>query len=158
MNTAAPRQTLLHSTFSVKRSYPFAPARVFAAFANQATKRRWYVEGEGFDIDEFTMDFRIGGRELIRFRFQGGEPIINDGNYLDIAPEERIILTFTMKTGARLISISLATIEFKATGTGTQLLYTEQGAFFDVTDKMANRKAGTRELFDRLDEELRLHV
>lgn len=157
MNTTAPRQSLLHSTFSLKRTYPFAPSRVFAAFANQATKRRWYVEGEGFEIDEYTMDFRVGGREFIRFRFQGGEAIINDGSYLDILPEERIILAFTMKSGDRFISISLATMEFKAVGVGTQFLYTEQGAFFDVTDKMANRKAGTRELLDRLGEELQLH-
>lgn len=155
MNQAAQEQSLMHSTFSVKRTYPSSPARVFAAFANPATKRRWFVEGEGWEIDEFSMDFRVGGRELSRFRFQGGEPMSNETIYLAIAPDQRIVFTFTMMIGGKHISISLATVEFTLTGKGTQVLYTEQGIFFDVTDKLANRKAGTRELLDKLGEELR---
>ncbi|MCX6049372.1 MAG: SRPBCC domain-containing protein [Chloroflexi bacterium] len=63
MQAMATQQSLMHSTFSVKRTYPSSPARVFAAFANPETKRRWFVEGEGWEIDEFSMDFRVGGRE-----------------------------------------------------------------------------------------------
>lgn len=155
--STTPQQTLLHSTFSVKRTYPSPAQRVFAAFANPATKRRWFVEGEGFEIDEFTMDFRVGGRERTLFRFQGGEQVSNDGIYLDIVPNQRIVFAFTMKTDSHMISISLATVQLTPIGSGTQLLYTEQGAFFDVTDKMANRKEGTRELMDRLGEELRVN-
>src|SRR6476469_4578695 len=155
MQATATQQALLHSTFSVKRTYPSSPARVFAAFANPETKRRWFVEGEGWEIDEFSMDFRVGGREFSRFRFQGGEPTSNDTVYLDIVPDQRIVFAFTMLSGNRHISISLATIEFTPAGRGTQLLYTEQGVFFNVTDKLANRKAGTRELLDKLGEELR---
>jgi len=154
MQAAAQKQSLMHSTFSVKRIYPASPARVFAAFANPETKRRWFVEGEGWEIDEFSMDFRIGGREFSRFRFQGGEPTSNETIYLDIVPDQRIVFTFTMLSGHRHISISLATVEFTPAGKGTQLFYTEQGVFFDVTDKLANRKAGTRELLDKLGEEL----
>ncbi len=29
-------------------------------FADSAIKRRWYVKGEGWQIDEFTVDFRVG--------------------------------------------------------------------------------------------------
>jgi uncharacterized protein YndB with AHSA1/START domain len=36
-----------HSTFTIERTYPVSPARVFFAFADKATKRRWLIEGEG---------------------------------------------------------------------------------------------------------------
>ncbi len=97
MSVAAPQQSLLHSTFSAKRTYPATPARAsLPPFANQATKRRWFVEGEGWEVDEFTMDFRVGGRELSLFRFRGGEQMSNEAIYLDIVPDQRIVFTFTI--------------------------------------------------------------
>ena len=50
-NTAAPVTTeepVTHSTFSIERTFPVPPARVFFAFENAATKRRWFAEGEGW--------------------------------------------------------------------------------------------------------------
>lgn len=154
MSASAPQQTMMHSTFSVKRTYPVTPERVFAAFANPITKRRWFAEVEGFTIDEYSLDFRVGGRELTRFRFGAGEQVSNETIFLDILPDQRIIFTFTMKGAERLISISLATIEIRRASQGTQLIYTEQGAFFGVADKMINRKYGTAKLFDRLGQDL----
>ena len=50
-------ETVVHSTFSVERTYPASPSRVFSAFADQATKRRWFAEGEGWEVQEFASDF-----------------------------------------------------------------------------------------------------
>jgi uncharacterized protein YndB with AHSA1/START domain len=60
--------SIVHSSFVVEHTYPASAARVFAAFSNPATKRRWFAEGEGWQIDEFNVDFRVGGRETSRFR------------------------------------------------------------------------------------------
>jgi uncharacterized protein YndB with AHSA1/START domain len=157
MRTIENQGSVVHSTFSIARTYPAAPARVFAAFANQATKRRWFVEGEGWEVEEFTMDFRVGGRVASRFRFKGGAPIANDTIYLDIVPGQRIVIAYTMTVGDKRISASLATIEIAPAGNRTRLVYTEQGAFFDGADKPAGRKAGCGELFDKLGEEFRMH-
>ena len=155
METPANQPPVVHSTFSIDRTYPSPPARVFAAFANQGTKRRWFVEGEGWEIDEFTMDFRVGGKETSRYRFQGGPQAGNDTVYLDIVPDRRIVFAYTMLTGDRRISASLATVEIAAEGGGTRLRYTEQGAFFEGADDPAGREAGCRDLFEQLGEELR---
>jgi len=154
MQAPANEESVVHSTFSVERTYPSSPARVFAAFANQATKRRWFVEGEGWEIDEFTMDFRVGGRETSRYRFQGGPPAGNDTVYLDIVLDRRIVFAYTMLVGDRRTSVSLATIEIAPMGDGSRVVYTEQGAYFDGTADPAGREMGCRELFEKLGEEL----
>jgi uncharacterized protein YndB with AHSA1/START domain len=154
MPTTVAQPSVAHSTFSIERAYPASPARVFAAFANQATKRRWFAEGEGWQVDEFSSDFRVGGYERARFSFEGGGPMGNDTVYLDIVPERRIVFAYTMLAGDTRISVSLATIELTPAGAGTRLLYTEQGAFFDGADKPAGREIGCRDLFEKLAEEL----
>ena len=157
MHIPANPSAVVHSTFSLERTYPSPPARVFAAFANQETKRRWFAEGEGWQVDEFTVDFRVGGREVARFRFKGGPPMGNDTVYLDIVPERRIVLVYTMTAGDRRISVSLATVEIAPAGAGTRLVYTEQGAFFEGADAPRQREHGCRWLLEQLAEELRTH-
>ena len=154
MHTPANQSSVVHSTFSIERTYPSPPARVFAAFSNQQTKRRWFAEGEGWEVDEFTLDFRVGGREVSRFRFKGGAPMGNDTVYLDIVPERRIVLAYTMLAGDTRISVSLATVEIAPSGDGARLVYTEQGAFFEGADAVRQREQGCRWLLEQLAEEL----
>jgi uncharacterized protein YndB with AHSA1/START domain len=128
---------------------------VFSAFANQAAKRRWFAEGEGWEVEEFTLDFRVGGREFSRFRFEGGAPIRNETVYQDIVPDRRIVFVYSMAVDDQRISVSLATVEITPSGDGTRLIYTEQGAFFDGASEPEGREAGIRELLEKLGEELR---
>jgi uncharacterized protein YndB with AHSA1/START domain len=157
MHTAEHQSLVVHSTFSVERTYPSPPARVFAAFSNQAPKRRWFAEGEGWEVDEFTMDFRVGGQEISRFRFKGGPPMGNDTVYLDIVPDRRIVLAYTMLAGGARISVSLATVEITPAGDGARLVYTEQGAFFEGEKAVRQREHGCRWLLEQLAEELLNH-
>jgi uncharacterized protein YndB with AHSA1/START domain len=154
---------VLHSTFAIDRNYPVAPSRVFAAFANGATKRRWFSPGKGPEVLAFTLDFRVGGREQSRYRFEGGPPgapppgteMCNDTLYQDIVPDQRIVFAYTMAIGDKRISASLGTVELVPEAKGTRLMYTEQAAFFDGADGPTMREAGWRGLFQNLDDELR---
>ena len=151
-------RSVTHATFVIERVYDAMPARVFKAFEDPAAKRRWFVEGEGWQIDAFDTDFRVGGYERSRFRFKGGVPITNDTIYQDIVANERIIIAYTMTIGGNPISSSLATMEFRKEGKGTRLVFTEQGAFLDGHDNVPQREAGTRELLEALDKELTRQV
>ncbi|HEV7317847.1 MAG TPA: SRPBCC family protein [Ensifer sp.] len=142
-----------HATFVIRRSYAAPPRCVFHAFADAAIKRRWFVEGEGWTIDEFTSDFTVGGRERSRFRFGDGPTMTNDTIYLEIVPNERIVFSYTMTVSGTPISISLGTLQFAADSAGTRLVYTEQSAFLDRPDDAGERNVGCYALLQPLADE-----
>ena len=150
------KPSVIHSTFVVERAYPAAPERVFAAFADPASKRRWFVETSGHEVEHYEMDFRAGGREHTRFRFRKpGTPVhgltcVNDAGYLDIMPNRRLVMASTMAVDGRCISASLVTVELLPSSAGTDLILTHQSAFFEGSDGPEMREAGWRELLSRL--------
>ena len=146
---------VVHASFSVERTYPVEPARVFHAFEDQDAKRRWFVEGEGFEVYSYSSDFRVGGREESRFQFLGNDqvpaaPMGNDTVYLDIVPDERIVIAYSMTMAGRPFSASLATMEFEPVPEGTRLVYTEQAAFLEGSDGPELREQGVRQLLEAL--------
>jgi uncharacterized protein YndB with AHSA1/START domain len=143
-----------HASFTIERSYAASPARVFAAFADPAAKRRWLAEGEGWEVEQFDADFRVGAHERSRFRYRGGPPVTNDTVYQVIQPDERIILAYVMTLDGAPLSGSLLTIEFEPEGSGTRLVFTEQGAYLDGKDGPVHREEGSRGLLEKLAEEL----
>ena len=153
------KQSVIHNTFVIERSYPKPPEVVFSAFADADKKRRWFAEGHNHDVEEFAMEFRIGGSERARYRFREGTPfpgvaLSNQGSYQDIVPNRRVVTASTMTFGDKRISASLVTIELLATDKGTDLICTHQGAFFEGSDGPQMREAGWRKLFDQLATEL----
>ena len=149
------QRSVIHSTFVIERSYPVTPARVFAAFADPAQKRRWFAGERAMTLEEFEMDFQVGGREHTRSRFREGSPfpgtaLANHTTYQDIVPDRRIVLAYTMTLGDRRISASLATIELVPTADGTSLVFTEQGAYFEGADGPDIRERGWEGLLDSL--------
>jgi uncharacterized protein YndB with AHSA1/START domain len=148
-------RSVTHATFVVERTYDASPARVFAAFADPAIKARWFAGPEEWGPDEREMDFRVGGRETSRGGPPGGPVHAFEGLYYDIVPDQRIIFGYDMHLDDARISVSLATVELLPSGSGTRLIFTEQGAFLDGYDDPAGREHGTGELLDQLGAELR---
>ena len=150
----ATETTIVHSTFVLERSYPQPPDRVFAAFAQPARKRRWYAEGD-HEIQEFEMEFRVGGGERFHYRFKPGHPIAgseinNESTYQEIVPDQRIVMTAKMSLNEKPIQVALLTFEFLSSAAGTNLVLTNQGTFIDWPDGDKMIEHGWRGLLESL--------
>lgn len=158
-NMQMDKRGVTHGTFVIERSYAVNVERVFAAFAEPAKKRKWFADGESGAAEEFAMDFRVGGTERTVRRMGRDTPfpgvaLINESTYQDIVANQRVVLAYTMTLGERRISASLATFEFVATEKGTDLVFTEQGAYFEGADGAKPREHGWSALVERLGKEL----
>ncbi len=150
-------RTVTHGSFTIERTYPASPARVFAAFATPEAKARWFG-GPDESLSDREFDFRVGGHE--RITTKGDTTYIFDAVYYDIVPDERIVTAYEMYANGDRLSVSVATVELTTAdlttgelttgGNGTHLVYTEQGAFLDDRDKPEWREHGTTELLDKL--------
>jgi uncharacterized protein YndB with AHSA1/START domain len=146
--------SVVHDTFTIERSYPATPARVFAAFADPQAKARW-ADSPGSEPDGdiggyIEFDFRVGGHERFGFKMPGGRTYRYDALYYDIVPDRRIVYCYEMYADGARISVSVAAIEFVNGDAGTALTYTEQGTFLDGLDQPEFRAEGTGELLDSL--------
>jgi uncharacterized protein YndB with AHSA1/START domain len=156
MTTTEP--ATVHNTSVLEHNYPQPPASVYAAFAQPARKRRWYAEGD-HEIKEFEMEFRVGGHERLHYRFKPGHPIegqeiLNQSTYQVIVPNQRIVIVTLMSLNGKAIQAAQVTFEFLPSGAGTDLICTNQGAFFDWPQGPMMIEAGWRALLDRIGQEL----
>src|SRR6185312_11642697 len=117
-----------HATFTLERSYPVPPARVFAAWAEPAAKSSWFTPGPGFGHE---LDFRIGGREVATGGPDGG-PVMT-------------------------VSLTTVEFTPGADG-GTRLVLTEQGAFLDGREQPAWREQGTADQLEALAGQLKTEL
>jgi uncharacterized protein YndB with AHSA1/START domain len=151
--------SVIHDTFRIERTYEAAPATVFAAFSTEKAKSSWgetdevELPGEdGGDNEPSEFDFRPGGRERFSVKV-GGTAFRYDARYYDIVPDNRIVYCYEMYAGDTRISVSVATIEFTASGTGTQLVWTEQAVYldgYDGAEAPTMREAGTMDMLNGL--------
>ncbi|MGN6208543.1 SRPBCC domain-containing protein [Asticcacaulis sp.] len=139
-------------TFTLERDYDHPVSLLFWAFTSLEAKRAWYG-GEGtWEVTRHTMDFEVGGWEHWRGRPNPDAPwMTNDGLYLDILPDERIIHQYNMTMDGRLFTVSQQVLEFSTRGSGSHLKLVEQILFIDGVDHLEDRIGGTRDMMDKLD-------
>lgn len=140
--------SVTHSSFTIEREFTAPPARVFSAYATKEQKEKWFGDA-AYPSETWDFDFREGGREYSSGEFHGQISIF-DALYHDIVENERIVFSYTMHFGEAKLSVSLQSLEFIPTTTGTRLVLTEHGAYLDGNDKPGLRESGTRRLLEQL--------
>jgi uncharacterized protein YndB with AHSA1/START domain len=149
-------RSVQHGSFTVERKFDAPPALVYSAFGTESGKQAWFSgPSEQWSLENRAFDFRVSGRETLTGKWKNGMITRFDAHYHDVVPNERIIYSYTMHVNDNKISVSLATIEFKKSGSGTQLVLTEQGSFLDGYDDAGSRERGTVSLIDKLEAAIR---
>jgi uncharacterized protein YndB with AHSA1/START domain len=141
---------ITHARFTLSRTLNAPPSRVFEAFSDPASKKKWFGGPPEWNQGESSLDFREGGRETDVGGPEGGFVSTMHALYYDILDNERIVYTYEMLLDGQRTSVSLCTVELQAEGDGTLLTLTEQGAYFTEVDQVAGRKKGSEGLLDAL--------
>jgi uncharacterized protein YndB with AHSA1/START domain len=154
------KPTTIHSTFQLERSFAASTEKVFAAFADPSSKRRWNYESGKHELQFHELDFRVGGGERAQLVFgNNGSPVAGmtcklDAVFEEIVPGRRIVWAYRMNIAGRTISAALATVEILPAETGCEVLFTHQGAYFEGADGPEMRKGGWENLLGKLATEL----
>jgi uncharacterized protein YndB with AHSA1/START domain len=144
-------RSAVHAIFHVSRTYDAPVTRVWRALTDKEAKQKWFGGTAGkWQLIERQMDVRVGGRERLSGRWEGGVVSTFDAVYHDVVPNGRLVYSYAMHLDDKKISVSLATLQLKAEGGKTTLRVTEQGAFLDGYDDAGSREQGTGHLLDAL--------
>jgi uncharacterized protein YndB with AHSA1/START domain len=141
---------ITHASFTLERKLSVPPSRVFQAFSDYESKKKWFGGPSEWTQGESSLDFRVGGRETDVGGPEGGFVSTMHAIYHDIVQDQRIVYTYEMLLNGERSSVSLSTVELEADGEGTLLTLTEQGAYFTEEDQVDGRKEGTEGLLDAL--------
>lgn len=130
---------VLHSSFTLDRSYPATPERVFNAWSIPANKARWFATPGS----EHRLDFREGGEETTTGTSSEGNSLLFKSIYHQIIPNTRIVYASTLSANSEVVTVSVTTVEFTDHGDGTLLTLTESAAYLDGKEKPEWREHGT---------------
>jgi uncharacterized protein YndB with AHSA1/START domain len=141
---------VLHTSFVIDRQFSAAPSRVFAAWADPETKRRWSDCHTDLPDSEYSLDFRLGGTEIHRVVYPSASVQRVEKRFLDIVLDRRIIFSYDIELDSHRLSVSLVTVQFEPKRDGTRMLMTEYIAYLDGHEDIDERIRGTNEGLDRL--------
>jgi len=144
-------QTVIFDGFQIERTVAASPAEAFHAYTDRAAKAVWFDGGDAWEIFERSLDFRPGGTEVSVSRAAGGGDRYGYfARFHDIAPNERIVMSYDMEMNGERLSTSLVVVEFQAAGAGTRVVYSEAAVFAKGKDTVESRKDGCAWLLDQL--------
>ena len=138
-------RSIVHSTFTLERTYSAPISEVFRAWADPQIKARWFA-GNAAD---YELDFRLDGLER-NSAIHDGKKITWESLYREIVPDERIVYTSVLCEDGTVATVSLATVELIPEDTGTRLVLVEAGAYLDGQEQPGWREQGTSDWLNTL--------
>lgn len=113
----------------VSRTIQASRHRVYRAWTNPDLLMRWFVQPGDGEISLVELDLRQGGRYVLEGRDRG-KPWHIEGTYLEVAPPEKLVYTWTWKNDPGLGEPegedTVVTVEFRERGAATELVVTHE--------------------------------
>jgi uncharacterized protein YndB with AHSA1/START domain len=145
-------QVAAKPSLTLSRHYPVAPEKVWRAWTDPEAIKRWFGPEAGEPVAAAELDVRAGGRFRIVFGGPDGKMHECAGVYKEVVPCSsttvgRLVFTWSWpRTTPERISV--VTIEFRAAGRGTDLVFKHE-QFFDEQARDGH-KQGWSASFDKL--------
>lgn len=106
-------------SLNLVRTIKAAPEKIFAAWTEPETLKRWMAPGDDMSVALAETDLRAGGRYRIVMRETNGTEHRAGGIYREIVPGKKLSFTWAWESTPE--NESLVTIELRKNGTGTEL-------------------------------------
>jgi uncharacterized protein YndB with AHSA1/START domain len=119
------------------RSFDASPERVFDAWLNPETARKWLFASPSDEVYTGEIDARVGGKWTITAR-RGGTNYTGGGEYLEIDRPRRLVFTFAMLQFSP--NSDRITVEIAPSGAGCILTLTQEG--IDIADELRHLPPG----------------
>ena len=136
-------------SLTLQRRFNATPAQVYAAWTDPQKIVRWFgpANVNPDTVEVIEMDVRTGGRYSIGFTDDKGEYHQVGGIYKQVAPDEKLVLSWAWHTTPE--RDSQVTVTIKAEGAGTLLTLTHE-QFFDEAARIGHTRGWTGTL-DKLE-------
>ena len=133
----------------LERLIPAPPERVFEAWTRPELLAQWWGP-DGFDVPEYSLDVREGGRWRTTMRSPQGTLHKVSGVYRAIEPPRRLVFTWAWdnEKGVRYQETEV-TVTFEPVPGGTRLVLLQQ--MFQDKDGRDKHQAGWSSSFDCLE-------
>jgi uncharacterized protein YndB with AHSA1/START domain len=125
-----------------------APAKtVFDQWVTVDGLRSWFAP-DSFEVTLVEIDPVAGGRWQVEMRSIEGEIYLEYGEYRDIRPAERLVLTLTQGLGAEIGPRTTVSVDFAPVNGRTEMHFLQEG--LETVERRDNNIEGWQECFDKL--------
>jgi uncharacterized protein YndB with AHSA1/START domain len=129
------------------RRLPAAREKVFKAWTDEKQLAQWMGPGD-MTIPSASVDARDGGSYRITMRAKEGRELTVSGQYCEVKPAERIVMTWAWEEAQGHGPVTCITIELKPAGKATEMRF--HHALFEDKDTRNSHRSGWQSIFDKL--------
>jgi uncharacterized protein YndB with AHSA1/START domain len=129
------------------RRLPAAREKVFKAWTDQKQLAQWIGPAD-MTISSVEVDAREGGGYRITMRSKEGKEFTAAGQYCEVKPAERIVMTWAWEEPQGHGPVTCITIELKPAGKSTEMRF--HHALFEDKDTRNSHRSGWQSIFDKL--------
>jgi uncharacterized protein YndB with AHSA1/START domain len=134
-------------TLILVRRLPAVPDKVFKAWTDQRELAQWMGPGD-MTISDVEVDAREGGRYRITMRSKESKEFTAVGQYCEVKPAERIVMTWAWQAAQGHGPVTCITIELRPAGKATEMRF--HHALFEDKDTRNSHRSGWQSIFDKL--------
>jgi uncharacterized protein YndB with AHSA1/START domain/ketosteroid isomerase-like protein len=146
MNQMNPEATS-SPTIEFELDFNVSRERLFNSWINAADLKQWFP-APGYVTSECEVDARPGGQWSMEFRGESGHVYVERGEFREIDPVDRLVLTLTQVDGDHSGPETLVTVLFQDLGTRSRMQFQQSG--FESLDHRDGNEQGWLGCFDKL--------